>query len=813
MVTKCCLGWWYCRCLQIAGLTICRQCQNDCMTHALRVLEWDRVREQLLSQCESALGGMLASELLPSHIREDVVAKQALTTDALRMYDTGLPGLRGLYDVGEPAKLASKGAVLEGTTLAKIGQSVRVVDAARKVILGYGGDIQVLRMRAEMIPDLGWIGAKLDRCFDLDGEMLDEASPALALARSNKAKANKRILEKIHSYTTGPSREYLSDTVFTQRNGRYVIPLKAEHKGKVRGIVHDSSASGSTIYVEPEAVVELGNQLRQAEVAEQTEIKRILKELSAEVGMHSQEIGIALDTGAELDLVFGMVRLGVSQDGCLVELVSGEGIKVSKGRHPLLEREKAVPLSLTLGLGEPSILITGPNTGGKTIAMKTVGLFIAMAQSGMMVPAQIAEVGVVSQIWADIGDEQSLEQSLSTFSGHIKNIAYALGQLRAGALVLIDEVGAGTDPDEGAALASALLNAFLDRGAVVMASTHYGELKMFASDHPKLVNASMEFDLKSLAPTYRFLAGTPGSSHALKIASRYGVPKDVIESAELGFSDQERNVGKMLEQLEHAQRRAQKAQSEADKLAARLKRVEEEAERKIEQAEAARRRVGERASNELNELLRQIRIEAEDVFELVKRDRSQGAIDEARNRLRSLNEAGAELSREVKPVEKEEDRGIELRKGVKVKVRSLNMTGILLADPKSGKVAVQAGALRLDMDVKDLVPLEAPLKQVVKKRSAGSKVATRMRLEKAQKLRRELHLRQMRAEEAEETLDRFLDDAIVAGVDEVRIVHGKGTGVLRKLTHDMLRRHSQVLSYEEADAGDGGQGATIARLQ
>ena len=782
------------------------------MTHALRVLEWELVREQLVAQCESALGGMLADELLPSHVRSEVEAKQRLTADALKFYDVGFPNLRGLYDVEEQAKLASKGAVLEGATLAKIGQGVRVADAARKAILGFGGAIPDLRAKAEIMPDLGGIGAKLDRCFDLDGEMLDGASPALALARGNKAKASKRIIEKIQSYTTGPTREYLSDGVYTQRNGRYVIPMKSEHRGKVRGIVHDSSASGLTVYVEPEAVVELGNQLRQAELAEKAEIKRILKELSAEVGMHSQEIGMVLSAGADFDLVFGMVRMGTSQHGCLVELVEGQGIRIVQGRHPLLDAGIAVPLSLKLGLGEPSILITGPNTGGKTIAMKTVGLFAAMAQSGMMVPAQAVELGVVSQIWADIGDEQSLEQSLSTFSGHIKNISTALREMRTGALVLVDEVGAGTDPDEGAALAMALLNAFLDKGAVVMASTHYGELKMFASDHEKLVNASMEFDLKSLAPTYRFLAGTPGSSHALKIASRYGVPKDVIESAEKGFSDQERNVSKMIEQLEQAQRRAQKAQSEADKLSARLKKVEEEAERKIEQAEAARRRVGERASNELNELLRQIRIEAEGVFEMVKKDRSQGSIDEARNRLRSLNEAGAELSREVRPEVEEEDRGIKLRKGVKVKVKNLNMTGILLDDPKGNKVLVQAGALRMDVEVKQLVPLEAPV-PVVTKKKAGTRVMSKMRLEKAQTIKRELHLRQMRAEEAEETLDRFLDDAIVAGVDEIRIVHGKGTGVLRKLTHDFLRRHSQVLSFAEANADDGGQGATIARLQ
>lgn len=782
------------------------------MTHALQVLEWDEVRRQLASECESALGADLAMSLLPSYDCGEVAARQQLTADALRFYDTGFPNLAGLHAVDEPAKLASKGAVLEGATLAKIGQSIRVADNARKAILGFGGDIPNLRSQAELMPDLGWLGAKLDRCFDLDGEVLDEASPALALARSNKAKANKRILDKIQSYVSGPSRDHLSDTVFTQRNGRYVIPLKAEHKGKIKGIVHDTSASGGTVYLEPEPVVELGNQLRAAEAAEKAEIQRILKEVSAEVGLHAQEFGISLNAAAGFDLLFGMVRLGTGQRGCLAEVVEGNGVRIVQGRHPLLDPAVVVPLSLKLGLGEPSILITGPNTGGKTIAIKTVGLFAAMAQSGMMLPAQVAQVGPLTQIWADIGDEQSLAQSLSTFSGHIKNISRALGQVRPGSLVLMDEVGAGTDPDEGAALAMALLDAFLDKGAVVMASTHYGELKMFASDHPKLVNASMEFDLKSLAPTYRFLAGTPGSSHAFKIAERYGVPKEVIAVAETGFSDQERNLSKMIEQLEQAQKRAQKAQSEADKLTTRLKRVEEEAERKIEQAEAARRRVGERASQELDELLRQIRIEAESVFDEVKRDGSQAGIDRARQRLRELNSAASELSREVRPEEQHEDRGIALAKGVKVKVKNLNLTGILLEDPKGGKARVLAGALKMDVELKQLVPLEKPAAVPIKSKSS-SRAIGKMRLEKAQKMRREIHLRQMRAEEALEALEKFLDDALVAGVDEVRIVHGKGDGILRKLTRDLLRRHSQVVGFADAEDSEGGYGATVARLK
>jgi DNA mismatch repair protein MutS2 len=783
------------------------------VTHALRVLEWDRVRGELSAHCESPLGQALAEGLLPSYDQGEVAARLAKTRDAAKLFETELPGLRGLYDVGELVGLAAKGAVLEGAILAKVGQSIRTVDRARKAVLGFGGDIPVLRAEAELIPDMGWLGAKLDECFDLDGEMLDAASPILALARTKIGKCLQRIQAQIQGFTSGPTREYLSDTVVTQRNGRYVLPVKSEHRGKVKGIVHDSSASGLTVFIEPEAVVEAGNQLRQAEAEEKAEIKRILKELSGEVGQHSQAIRMGMDIGAGFDLVFGMVRLGSAQNGTIVELVDGVGLKVSQGRHPLLDPKIAVPLSLSIGLGGPSILITGPNTGGKTIAIKTVGLFAAMAQSGMMVPAGDAKLGVFTQIWADIGDEQSLEQSLSTFSGHIKNIARALSGLKKGALVLLDEAGAGTDPDEGAALAAALLDAFLDGGAVVMASTHYGELKLFASDHAKLVNASMEFDLKSLAPTYLFLPGTPGSSHAFKIAGRYGVPKEVIERAEHGFSQQERDVARMIEQLENAQRRAQKAQSEADKLAARLKKVEEEAERKIEQAEAARRRVGERASSELDELLRQIRIEADQVFERVKKEKSQESIDAARNEIRSINSAAGELSREIRPEEKVVDSGIAVRKGVKVRIKNLNMTGVVADDPRQGKVVVMVGAIRMDVDLKQVVPLEAPQPVVQKKSKGSSRMATRMRLEKATKISRELNIRQLRFEEAEEKLDQFLDDAIVAGVDEVRIVHGKGGGVLRKLTHDMLRRHSQIVSFEEADADSGGQGATVARLQ
>lgn len=782
------------------------------MQHALRVLEWSQVCQLLAGFCESALGQKLAEGLLPRFHAPEVKQLQDLLRESDRLSEYGLPSLRDLHAISDEVRLCSKGVVLEGSQLAKVGKSLRTMDILKGVIQGTNVDLPRLKAQAEYLPDLPHLTNRLNDSLDGDGYVLDSASTALATARSNKAKANKRILERIQSYTSGPSRDYLSDTVYTQRNGRYVIPLKSEHKGKIKGIVHDTSASGQTIFVEPEPVVELGNQLRAAEVAETAEIKRILKELSGEVGTHSQAIALGLETAGEFDLLFGKVRFGHHSDGCIAEIVDQAGIKVVFGRHPLLKKEIAVPLSLKLGSGAPSILITGPNTGGKTIAIKTVGLFVAMIQSGMMVPAQSVTLGCFSQIWADIGDEQSLEQSLSTFSGHIKNISEALKGLRRDALVLLDEVGAGTDPGEGAALASALIEEFLSRDAILMASTHYGELKLLASNHAKLANASMEFDLKSLRPTYRFLEGTPGSSHALKIASRYGVPPDVLERAEKGFSEQERDVAQMIEQLENAQKRAQKAQSEADRLSARLRKVEEEAQRKIEQAEAARKRVGERASNELDELLRQIRIEAEEVFSEVKKGGTQRDIDEARNKLRSLQEAGSGLSRDVRPAEVLIETGIEIRVGTKVKVKNLNMIGVVVDCSKPHKITIQAGAMKMDVERGQVLPLEAPV-PITPKKSAGAAGMTKMKLNKAQVMKTELHLRQMRAEDAEAALDKFIDDALTAGFDTVRIVHGKGEGVLRKMTQNFLRRHSQVMSFAEADAEEGGQGATIARLK
>lgn len=800
---------WGGRGLDLGGVESCGVGFNGAVVHALRVLEWDLVRGMLAERCETPVGEGKAMVLEPSFREEEVWTDLGRTGEALGLFEFELPSLRGIRDVREAVLVASKGGSLDGERLAAVGRALVVMRGASRWLALKEEVAPGLSVLGGLLPDLPRLTDDLERSLDGDGELRDEASPELALARGRKAKAGQRILEKIQSFTTGATRGMLSDPIYTQRNGRYVVPVKAEHKGKLRGIVHDSSASGQTVYIEPEEVVQLGNQLREAEAAERAEVARILKALSAAVGQHGQSIALGVETAGDLDLVFAKTRLGVDLDGCLPErsLVRAE-LRIGGGRHPLISAEAAVPLTVSLGGEVEGILITGPNTGGKTIAIKTVGLCVAMAQAGMAVPARSMRLGVFSQIWADIGDEQSLQQSLSTFSGHIKNIAGALRGMRKGALVLLDEVGAGTDPGEGAALARALLMEFQRRGAVVMASTHYGELKLFASNQRGFMNASMEFDLKSLRPTYRFLPGTPGSSHALKIAARYGVPEGVLAEAEKGFSESEQDIARMIEQLESAQRRAQKAQSEADKLSARLRRVEEEAERKIAAAEEARRRLGERAATELEELLREIRIEAAAVFEAVKRNPTQAGMDAARERLRSLQEAGSGLAREVRPEEKIERAVVPIKKGTKVRVLGLNLNGVVLEDPKGKKVSVQAGAMRMDVDMNKLVPLG----MLEEKKPKRNRAVGEMRLRKAQTIQREIQIRQMRAEEAVEVLEKFLDEAVLAGADVIRIVHGKGEGVLRKVTHDLLRRSGLVKRFYEADADSGGQGATVAEL-
>lgn len=775
--------------------------------HALAVLEWEKIVARLVAACETDLGKARAAETVPSFDADEVWAELEKTKEADTLRNFGLPSLEGVRDVRAAVTIASKGAVCDGQSLYRVGTTLRAMGAARRSVSEVE-DSPLLQELAEQLPDLPNIVALIEKSLEADGFILSDASLELASARKRKAQAAARSLERIQSYVSGKTRDWLSDPLHTTRNGRHVIPLKAEYKGRIKGIVHDTSASGQTVYLEPEDVVQAGNQLREAEVAEKAEEEKVLARISGVVGEEADTVKEGLVAATELDIIFARARFGADLDGCVPTRGPDYSIRLSKAKHPLLDPKIAVPLSLNIGDENDTLLITGPNTGGKTVGIKTVGLAVAMAQAGMMVSAFECKLGCFTQIWADIGDEQSLQQSLSTFSGHIKNIATALKGLRRGALVLLDEVGAGTDPTEGASLARALLIAFQRGGAKTMASTHYGELKILATNQPGFINAAMEFDLKSLRPTYHLLLGTPGSSHALKIAEWYGIPADVIQEATEGLGDQALDVARMIEKLEASQRLAQRAQGEADRLANRLRQVEKEAEEKIARADETRRRVREQSAQQLEDILREIRLETADVFESIKRDPSQQNLDKARQKLRDVQEVGQAFVREMRPVApKAEPRAPQqITQGMTVRVAGFEGKGIVIDQPKGKSVLVQMGALKMTIALDKLTPVDTTPVQIKKQ---GSK----LQLQRAQTVQRELHLRQMRAEDAEEVLDKFLDEAILAGAPSIRIVHGKGEGILRQVTQEVLRRSRAVKSFQLADAQEGGEGVTVAQLQ
>ncbi|MBN9504321.1 MAG: hypothetical protein BGO01_03575 [Armatimonadetes bacterium 55-13] len=776
------------------------------MTHALRVLEFGSIREQLEFHCETPLSAAASQELMPTL---DPAEVDRLLDETKQAYDliskVSAPPLGSIRDYRPVLQRVAKGGVGGGEELFGIGEAMGLMRAWKSLLSNIRNDYPLLWPLVEFVPEHPRLEEAIADSLEANGDVKDSASMTLGGLRQKKRSISARIVDTIQSYTTGSRRDLLSDPIYTMRDGRYVIPLKAENKGKIRGIVHDTSGSGQTIYLEPEEVLQMGNQLREVEAAEREEVVRILTALSGKVGAVAPEIAGGLETISALDLVLAKARLAFAMKAAPPQRGEPHSIQVQGAKHPLLDPKNVVPLELSLGGRQGNILITGPNTGGKTVAIKTIGLFVAMLQSGLMVPALDVRFGPFTQLWADIGDEQSLQQSLSTFSAHIKNIGEALRTLKSGALVLLDEVGAGTDPAEGAALARAILSEMQRKGATIMASTHYGELKAFAYSTEGFTNAAMEFDAKSLRPTYRLLVGAPGASHALKIAERYGISKDVVEAAKEGLGEQHQDLAAMLERLEQSQKLARIAQGEADRRLADLRKREEQASKKLSEAEEIRKTASAKAQGLIEEALRQIRLEAAEIFDQLKQaGTSQKAMDQARGRLKDLQEVGQDFANEFKPKAKPkaEPTGAALLSGTTVKIDGYSQTGVLLADPRDGKAQVQVGPLKMTVKVSQLTAVAAsPSKE---------KPRVNVGLQKAQTATTEIHLRGTRAEDAMGELEKFLDEAVLAGLPSVRIVHGKGEGILRQLTRQMLGRTSSVKSYREAEPAEGGAGVTIA---
>lgn len=772
--------------------------------HAFQVLEFDAIKERLQRHCETSLGGELADKLTPAFVPAEVWETLAATGEA---YDAlskhQVPPLGAIRDVRQALKVASKGGVLGGQELFLIADSLMAMRNFKTFLVARRFDMPKLSPIAESLPEARRIEEQLFDSLEPDGTVKDGASVTLAGLRQRKKATTIRIQERVQSYATGKTRELLSDPIYTVRDGRYVIPLKAENRGKIRGIVHDTSASGQTIFVEPEDVLQMGNALREIQAHERAEEQRILAQLSAKVGTVATETSGGIEAAAILDLAFSKARLAFQMKGTMPVHKGESWIQIQGGKHPLLDPETTVPLDLSVGAGS-SILITGPNTGGKTVAIKTVGLFVLMAQAGLMLPALDVRLGPFTQVWADIGDEQSLEQSLSTFSGHIKNIAEALRFFKKGALILLDEVGAGTDPAEGATLAQSILQELSDRGGAILASTHYGELKAFAYNTPGFQNAAMEFDQKHFRPTYRLLMGSPGASQALRIAERYGIPKKIVERAREGLGVQAQDMATMMEQLELSQRQARTAQGEADRRIAELRKAEERAARKLAEAEEIRKTAHSKAHEVIEAALREIRLEAANIFEeLKKAPTDQRALQAGRERLKQLQNIGQEFADEFLPREKKDPNGqMQFVKGTSVRVDGYSQIGTIVDVPKAKTALVQIGAVKIS------VPF-AQMTAVASSPSGGHKPRAGVGLSKAMSATTELHLRHMRAEEAMRDLEKFVDDALLAGLSSVRIIHGKGEGILRKATQDYVRKHPGVASFRDGEPGEGGHGATV----
>jgi DNA mismatch repair protein MutS2 len=771
--------------------------------HTLRVLEYDAIRQKVVAHCATPMGAERARQMTPRTDEEAIRVALQQTSEARRLIDLAeeMP-LRGVQDVRSAASLARAGGILPPESLLSIADTVESARRLRSFLLTREEKCPALCVLARQLEPLPEVVNEVRRCLREDATVADSASPELARIRQRLRHLHSRITERLQAtLNSSRIRNMLQEPVITMRGDRYCLPVKAEYRAQFGGIVHDVSASGATLFMEPQEVVDLGNQIREAQIAEQSEVVRILAQLSALVGKYSDPILLTCDALGELDFINARARLSVEGDAIEPALNTQGKIRLRKARHPLL-KPPVVPIDVELGNRFRILLITGPNTGGKTVTLKTVGLLTLMMQSGLHVPADTGtEMAIFQKVFADIGDEQSIEQSLSTFSGHMTNIAATLPQCDEHTLVLLDELGAGTDPAEGAALAQAILDYLLARQARVMATTHYGELKSYAYARQGVQNASVEFDLQTLRPTYHLRIGTPGSSHAIVIAQRLGLPSSVIETAQARLAGRETEAISIMRRLEEEQRHVEEARQAAEQERREAAALRHQLQQRLEQVESERQRLREEVTQEVQHRLYQILQQAEEAYRrLREQPRENRVAQEARQQVRQAAEQMKQLLAPPAAAP------TEIREGDTVKVTTLNVTGtVLQLTPK--EAVVQAGAIRVT------VPREALRRIDEKPVSKAPLVSVPVNVSRAANISPEIMLRMQRVDEALANLDQYLSEAYAAGLQQVRVIHGKGTGTLRKAVREYLNTHPLVASYRGADATEGGDGVTIVTLK
>ena len=786
----------------------------------LTKLEYHKIIAMLEEQASSFRGRQLCRKLKPMTNLDKINTSQEQTAAAFtRLIKKGRISFSDAAPVEESMKRLEVGAALGSGELLRI---LKLLQTAGRVKAYGRHDTQdeltdCLDAYFEQLEPLTILANEIERCIISDDEISDDASSTLKHIRRNINNMNDKVHATLTNLVNGSLRTYLQDPIITMRGDRYCLPVKAECRGNVQGMIHDQSSTGSTLFIEPMAVVKLNNDLKELYAKEQEEIQVILARLSEDAAEYIEEIRTDYRSLTDLDFIFARGRLALEMNGSR-PLFNTEGrIYIREGRHPLLDARKVVPITISLGKDFTLLIVTGPNTGGKTVSLKTVGLLTLMGQAGLHIPAgDHSELAVFHQVYADIGDEQSIEQSLSTFSSHMTNIVSFLQDVDENSLVLFDELGAGTDPTEGAALATAILSYLHKRGIRAMATTHYSELKVYALSTPGVENACCEFDVESLKPTYRLLIGIPGKSNAFAISSKLGIPDYIIKDAKKRLTEQDVSFEDMMTDLETSKRTIEKEREEIAAYKREIEALKMQTRQKQDKLDEQRERILREANEKANAILRDAKDVADETIKnfrkFGKENISAADMEKERERLRKKikDTSAASTIKAQKP--KKAYKPSDFKLGESVKVLSMNLTGTISSKPDSrGNVTVQMGILRSQVNISDLEIIEDvnPYSPKAMKRTSKGKI----KMSKSLSVSPEINLLGKTVDEAVSELDKYLDDALLSHLNSVRVVHGKGTGALRKGIHEYLRRQKHVKSYRLAEYGEGDAGVTIVELK
>jgi len=787
---------------------------------AIRILEFDKIIKKLSDLTASELGRELAQALLPEKDYLKVESSLRETSDGVGfIVRKGSPPLGGIHNIKGSIRRVELGSVLSPGELLKIADVLR----ACRNLKNYAGEGVTIKdnIVSELIGSLETNRRIEDRIYLSivnEDEIADGASTTLANIRRQIRSSQEAIKDKLNELVRSSRyQKYLQETIVTMRGDRYVIPVKQEYRSEFPGLVHDSSSSGATIFIEPLAIVEANNNIKQLKIKEQIEIERILRELTSDVSGIINSLKSNVSILARLDFIFAKAKLSVNYN-CVCPALNKDGhIVIKKGRHPLIDPKSVVPIDLWIGEEFRTLIVTGPNTGGKTVTLKTAGLFTLMTQAGLHIPAnEGTKLSVFSNVFADIGDEQSIEQSLSTFSSHMTNIVKILEKADNKSLVLFDELGAGTDPTEGAALAMAILEYLHDIGCITIATTHYSELKMYAISTQGVENASCEFDVQTLKPTFRLLIGVPGKSNAFAISKRLGLPGYILERAKEFLTGENIKFEDIIMSIEHERKEAEKERERAERFRAEIEKLKDEVEKQNEKIRSQRDKIIREAREEARRLLLNTKREVEEMLETMKKIQEEQelaarnkAAEEIKQKLRNnINQVEESLSETILPRQGYVKPPENLKPGDTVLIINLDQKGTVLEAPdKDGQVLVQAGIMKVHVHVTNLKLIDEQVLEIHKSQSRKVDVS------KSASISTELDLRGFNLDAAIASADKYLDDASISGLKEITIIHGKGTGVLRSGIHQFLKTHPHVKAFRLGKFGEGDSGVTIVQLK